>query len=94
MKNSRRPPAVFQEPDLIETHRARLPDRDVERIVVDNSQGPTGMREMVSRFTACGRQGEALHRCPADFDRFGISKQLENAFSRQVQFEERRLHRH
>ena len=68
MKNQ--PPAtcVFQEPDLIERTVRDFLTEDVERIVVDNQKAHDRMREMVAKISkALGRQGEALHRRPADF---------------------------
>ena len=76
---------VFQEPDLIErTVRDFLTD-DVERIVVDNSKACERMREMIAKISPRSAK-KILPYIEAQpiFDRFGVSKQLENAFSRQV----------
>ena len=76
---------VFQEPDLIErTVRDFLTD-DVERIVVDNSKACERMREMITKISPRSAK-KILPYIEAQpiFDRFGVSKQLENAFSRQV----------
>src|SRR5216683_652564 len=76
---------VFQEPDLIErTVRDFLTD-DVERIVVDSQKACEAMREMMSKIS---RRSASKVKLYSDahpiFDRFGITRQLENAFSRQV----------
>jgi ribonuclease G len=85
MKNQ--PPAtcVFQEPDLIERTVRDFLTEDVERIVVDNSKAHDRMREMVSKISRRSADKVKLYaEAQAIFDRFNISKQLENAFSRQV----------
>jgi ribonuclease G len=76
---------VFQEPDLIERTVRDFLTEDVERIVVDNNKAYDRMREMISRISKRSA-GKIKHYTEAQpvFDRFGVSKQLENAFSRQV----------
>jgi ribonuclease G len=83
---------VFQEPDLIERSVRDFLTEDVERVVVDNKQAYDRMCAIVSRISA----GAGARRSSATekiilytehqpiFDRFNISRQLENAFSRQV----------
>jgi ribonuclease G len=85
MKNQ--PPAtcVFQEPDLIERTVRDFLTEDVERIVVDNQKAQDRMREMVARISRRSADKVKLYTdAQPIFDRFNISKQLENAFSRQV----------
>jgi ribonuclease G len=81
------PPAscVFQEPDLIErTVRDFLTD-DVDRVVVDNAQACERMRTMISRISQRAAK-KVVHYTEHQpiFDRLNITRQLENAFSRQV----------
>jgi ribonuclease G len=81
------PPAtcVFQEPDLIERTVRDFLTEDVERIVVDNQKAHDRMREMVTRISRRSADKVKLYTdAQPVFDRFNISKQLENAFSRQV----------
>jgi len=81
------PPAtcVFQEPDLIERTVRDFLTEDVERIVVDNQKAHDRMREMISKISKRSANKIKLYLEPQSiFDRFNISKQLENAFSRQV----------
>lgn len=81
------PPAtcVFQEPDLIERTVRDFLTEDVERIVVDNQRAYERMRDMISKISKRSANKIKLYSDPqAIFDRFNISKQLENAFSRQV----------
>jgi ribonuclease G len=81
------PPAtcVFQEPDLIERTVRDFLTEDVERIVVDNPTACDRMREMISKISTRSARKIILYSEPQPiFDRFNISKQLENAFSRQV----------
>jgi ribonuclease G len=81
------PPAtcVFQEPDLIERTVRDFLTEDVERIVVDNPKANDRMREMISKISKRSANKVKLYADPQPiFDRFNITKQLENAFSRQV----------
>jgi ribonuclease G len=81
------PPAscVFQEPDLIERTVRDFLTEDVLRVVVDNAPAYERMRAMISRISsrAAGKIKLYTEHQPI-FDRFNISRQLENAFSRQV----------
>src|SRR6266496_4413656 len=81
------PPAtcVFQEPDLIERTVRDFLTEDVERIVVDSPKACDRMREMISRISKRSAEKVRLYTDPQPiFDRFNITRQLENAFSRQV----------
>jgi ribonuclease G len=76
---------VFQEPDLIERTVRDFLTEDVERIVVDNPKAYDRMREMISKISKRSADKVKLYNEPQPiFDRFSISRQLENAFSRQV----------
>ncbi len=85
MKKQLSATCVFQEPDLIERTVRDFLTEDVERIVVDNQKAHDRMREMVSKISKRAADKVKLYAdAQAIFDRFNISKQLENAFSRQV----------
>ncbi len=76
---------VFQEPDLIERTVRDFLTEDVERIVVDNIKAHDRMREMISRISTRSANKVKVYTEPQPiFDRFNITRQLENAFSRQV----------
>jgi ribonuclease G len=76
---------VFQEPDLIERTVRDFLTEDVERIVVDSQKAYDRMRDMVSKISKRSANKVKLYSEPQPiFDRFNITKQLENAFSRQV----------
>jgi ribonuclease G len=83
----KQPPAtcVFEEPDLIERTVRDFLTEDVERIVVDSPKAYDRMREMIFKISkrSVGKIKSYTEAQPV-FDRFGVSKQLENAFSRQV----------
>jgi ribonuclease G len=86
-KIKRQPPAtcVFEEPDLIERTVRDFLTEDVERIVVDNPKACDRMRTMISKISQrSAKKIMPYIEAQPIFDRFGISKQLENAFSRQV----------
>ncbi len=76
---------IFQEPDLIERTVRDFLTEDVERIVVDNPKANERMREMISKISRRSADKVRLYSDSQPiFDRFNVSKQLENAFSRQV----------
>ncbi|HEY5914971.1 MAG TPA: Rne/Rng family ribonuclease [Verrucomicrobiae bacterium] len=76
---------VFQEPDLIERTVRDFLTEDVERIVVDSQKAYDRMRDMIAKISRRSANKVKLYTDPqAIFDRFNISRQLENAFSRQV----------
>src|SRR5450432_4051092 len=85
MKSQPMATCVFQEPDLIERTVRDFLTEDVERIVVDNQKAYDRMREMISKISkrSAGKIKFYSEAQPV-FDRFNISKQLENTFSRQV----------
>lgn len=78
---------VFQEPDLIERTVRDCLTEDVDRIIVDNNQAYERIREMILKIKAKSAANKVKHYTETQpiFDRFGVSKQLESAFSRQVQ---------
>ncbi len=76
---------VFQEPDLIERTVRDFLTEDVERIVVDNQKAHDRMREMISKISKRSASKIKFYtEAQPIFDRFNVSKQLENTFSRQV----------
>jgi ribonuclease G len=79
------PSCVFQEPDLIERTVRDFLTEDVERIVVDNPKANDRMREMIAKISRRSADKVKLYTEPQPiFDRFNITRQLENTFSRQV----------
>jgi len=76
---------VFQEPDLIERTVRDFLTEDVERIVVDSARAHDRMREMITKISRRSADKVKLYNdSQAIFDRFNVSRQLENAFSRTV----------
>jgi ribonuclease G len=76
---------VFQEPDLIERTVRDFLTEDVERIVVDSTIAHDRMRNMISKISR--RSADKVKHYSEHqpiFDRFGITRQLESTFSRQV----------
>jgi len=85
MKTQPMATCVFQEPDLIERTVRDFLTEDVERIVVDNQKAYDRMREMISKISKRSASKIKFYtEAQPVFDRFNISKQLENTFSRQV----------
>lgn len=86
-KISQQPSAtcVFQEPDLIERTVRDFLTEDVERIVVDSSAQHDRIRSIIAKISPrSGSKIKLYNDSQPVFDRFGISRQLESAFSRQV----------
>jgi ribonuclease G len=79
------PCCVFQEPDLIErTVRDFLTD-DIERVVLDDTKAFDRVKSIVSKISRRSVNKIKYYNEPIPlFDKFGISRQLEQAFSRQV----------
>jgi ribonuclease G len=76
---------VFQEPDLIERTVRDFLTEDVERIVVDNQKAHDRMRDMIAKISKRSADKIKFYtEAQPVFDRFNITKQLENTFSRQV----------
>jgi ribonuclease G len=76
---------VFQEPDLIERTVRDFLTEDVERIVVDHQKAHDQMRDMISKISKRAANKVKLYTdAQPVFDRFNITRQLENTFSRQV----------
>jgi ribonuclease G len=81
------PPAscVFQEPPLVERTVRDFLTEDVERIVIDDSKKFEDVKELIGRISKRSIEKVKLYHEPQPiFDRFGIQRQLQNAFSRQV----------
>jgi len=77
---------VFQEPDLIERTVRDFLTEDVDRIVVDNQKAYDRIRDMILKIKAKSAAKKVMLYSEAQpvFDRFNVTKQLENTFSRQV----------
>jgi ribonuclease G len=76
---------VFQEPDLIERTVRDFLTEDVERIVIDNHREYERIRTMIGRISKRSIMKVKLYsESQPIFDRFQITRQLENAFTRQV----------
>ena len=77
---------AFQEPDLIERTVRDFLTEDVTRIVIDNHPKFAYIRDAIERISK--RSVKKIHfynEAEPLFDRFNITRQLESAFSRQVQ---------
>ena len=85
MEKQSAPACVFREPDLIErTVRDFLTD-DVGRIVIDNAKEFSRVQELIGRISKRSRDKVQLHNeAKTIFDRFNITRQLENTLSRKV----------
>ena len=85
MKSQPMATCIFQEPDLIERTVRDFLTEDVERIVVDNQKACDRMRDMISKISRRSADKVKLYAdAQPVFDRFNISKQLANTFSRQA----------
>jgi ribonuclease G len=76
---------VFQEPDLIERTVRDFLTEDVDRVVIDNVPACDRMRALITRISPQAAKKIILYtENQPVFDRLNITRQLENAFSRQV----------
>jgi ribonuclease G len=76
---------VFFEPDLIERTVRDFLTEDVERIVVDDAKQYERMRTMIGRISKRSVDKVKLYSDHQPvFDRFNITRQLENTFTRMV----------
>ncbi len=79
------PKCVYQEPDLLERTVRDFLTEDIERIVVDTPTEYKRIRNKIGKISERAAQKVKLYREPRPiFNRFGISRQIESAFSRQV----------
>lgn len=79
------PACVFKEPDLIDRTVRDFLTEDVERIVVDNAAACERMKQMIGRISKRSVSKVKLYsESTPIFDKFNITPQLEQAFSRQV----------
>ena len=79
------PACVFQEPDLIERTVRDFLTEDVERIVIDEQDQFNRVRDTIGLISKRSAVKVKLYaESQPLFDRFNISRQLENAFARQV----------
>lgn len=77
---------VFQEPDLIERTVRDFLTEDVTRIVIDNSKKFEFIQDAINRISKRSvKKIQFYNEAEPLFDRFNITRQLESAFSRQVQ---------
>ena len=76
---------VFQEPDLIERTVRDFLTEEVERIVIDHAAAYERIKDIIGRISKRSLSKVKLYaESQPIFDRFNITKQLENTFSRQV----------
>jgi len=80
------PSCVFQEPDLIERTVRDFLTEDVDQIIIDNPDQYQRIRDLISKISKRSVCKVKLYTDSQPlFDRFNITPQLQNAFSRRVQ---------
>ncbi len=85
VKSQKSGTCVFEEPDLIERTVRDFLTEDVERVIVDNAAETERVKELIGRISK--RTLEKVQRYTYSepiFDRFGVTRQLETAYTRQV----------
>ena len=76
---------VYQEPDLIERTVRDFLTEDVDKIVIDNAKQFELIRDSIKRISPrSARKVHFYNEAEPLFDRYNITRQLEAAFSRQV----------
>ncbi|MDD2709201.1 MAG: Rne/Rng family ribonuclease [Verrucomicrobiae bacterium] len=79
------PSCVYQEPGLIYRTVRDFLTEDVDRIVIDHSEEYERICALVGQISTRARSRVKLYNEPSPiFERFGIDRQIENAFRRQV----------
>lgn len=79
------PVCVFREPDLIERSVRSFLTDNLGQVICDNEDTTNDMREIAGRISR--RAKRRIHYLPSRqsiFDKIGINKQIDQAFSRQV----------
>ena len=85
VKNLRTPCCIFQEPDLCERVIRDWLTEDVDSIVIDDPAAYESMREIASRISRRARARiNRFDGITGIFDHYGVERQLQNAFARQV----------
>ena len=85
VKNLRTPCCIFQEPDLCERVIRDWLTEDVDSIVIDDPATYESMREIASRISRRARAKiNRFDGVTGIFDHYGVERQLQNAFARQV----------
>ena len=85
VKNLRTPCCIFQEPDLCERVIRDWLTEDVDSIVIDDPAAYESMREIASRISRRARAKiNRFDGITGIFDHYGVERQLQNAFARQV----------
>ena len=85
VKSQKAGTCVFEEPDLIERTVRDFLTEDVERIVIDNAAEAERVKKLIGRISK--RTIDKVQRYSYSepiFDRFGVTRQLETAYTRQV----------
>ena len=83
--NNPAPLCVFREPDLIERSVRSFLTDNVGQVICDNEDTTNEMREIAGRISR--RAKRRIHHLPSRqsiFEKIGIQKQIDEAFSRQV----------
>ena len=85
METLKAPACLFQEPDLIDrTVRDFLTD-DIDAVYVDDLKAFERMQELIAQISKRSKNRVQFFRGPGHiFDQFGVNKQIDEAFRRQV----------
>ena len=79
------PSCVFQEPGLVSRTVRDFLTAEVDRIVVDNAEECERIQALVGQISSRSKSKVSLYDEPVPiFDRFGVDRQIEDAFKRQV----------
>lgn len=85
LQKKQAPALLLQESDVVERAVRDFLTDDVERIIVDEDEAFQRVRKMVGQISKRSLKKVKLYQDPVPlFEKFGIEKQLENSFRRQV----------
>lgn len=86
IQNDKAPSCVHQEPGLVERTVRDFLTEEVDRIVIDDKEGYDRIQAMIAKISKRSTNKVRLYSETQDiFGRFNITRQLENAYAREVQ---------
>ena len=89
------PCRVFEEPDLVERTVRDFLTEEIDEVMCDDQEATDRMNDMVGQISRRARNRIKFYDGATPiFEAFGVQKQIDDAFHRQVWLQVRRLHCH
>ena len=85
MKSQHSATSLYQEPDLVERTVRDFLTEDIDRIYIDNQEEANRINDLIAQISRRSKSKIKVHNESVPiFEKFGVEKQIENAFRRQV----------